>query len=126
MEAELGTLYDANKQLVKQQPPMDKGKLNNALVQVKRYLEERTPRANNYYMLLCNDRKDYTVFNVLKHQKDNFNDFVFELRDCLQNRGDIIFFDKTDDKTAFEIWLKIDDDAFCYYLFPYNDGVIEV
>ena len=34
--------------------------------------------------------------------------------------------DKADEKeNAYEIWLKIDGEAFAYYLFPYDAGVIE-
>ena len=35
-------------------------------------------------------------------------------------------FNKADEKeNAYEIWLKIDGEAFAYYLFPYDAGVIE-
>ena len=40
--------------------------------------------------------------------------------------GDILSMEKTSDGEAFEIWLNINDEAFCYYFFPYDLGVIEV
>ena len=34
--------------------------------------------------------------------------------------------DLIEDKYAMEIWLSIDNEAFCYYFFPYGEAVIEV
>ena len=46
--------------------------------------------------------------------------------ECLKNRGEIRAIDITEDKGAIEIWLIIDEEAYCYYFFPYGQAVIEI
>jgi len=45
----------------------------------------------------------------------------------LKNRGEILSIEKDSDhmNNAWEIWIKIDDDAYAYYLFDCNDWVIQ-
>ena len=83
---------------------------------------------NTYYMLLCNERKDYTVFKMNdKDNDDSIREIVSILVDeCLRNRGEIRGIDLTKDKDAIEIWLIIEDEAYCYYFFPYDAAIIEV
>ena len=83
---------------------------------------------NTYYMLLCNERKDYTVFKMNdKDNDDSVREIVSILVDeCLRNRGEIRGIDLTKDKDAIEIWLIIEDEAYCYYFFPYDAAIIEV
>ena len=56
----LGTLYDINKNIVKQ----NEIKLNEiTLNSKKQIITDFIKKSNNsYFMLLCNERKDYTVF----------------------------------------------------------------
>ena len=42
------------------------------------------------------------------------------------NRGEVRGIDLTKDKDAIEIWLIIEDEAYCYYFFPYDAAIIEV
>jgi hypothetical protein len=80
-------------------------------------------------MLLCNERKDYTLFRFLHSLDDIIPDTQYagaELILCLKNRGDIYSIANTEDGIALEIWLSIDDEIYCYYLFPYDEGVIEI
>ena len=83
---------------------------------------------NTYYMLLCNERKDYTVFKMNdKNSDDSIREIVSILVDeCLKNRGEIRGIDLTKGKDAIEIWLIIEDEAYCYYFFPYDAAIIEV
>ena len=43
---------------------------------------------------------------------------------CLKDRGDILAIDENEDK-AWEIWLNINNQPYCYYLFRYDEAVIE-
>ena len=75
-----------------------------------------------YYMLLSNERKDYTIF---RNEMRNFDEEklkfeISELMECLLNRGLIKGIDLTKDEQAIEIWLSIDGEAFVYYFFPYG------
>ena len=121
----LGTLYDVNKNLVlKNEIELTDGVLNSKKEIITNFMRQIN---NTYYMLLCNERKDYTVFKMNdKDNDDSIREIVSILVDeCLRNRGEIRGIDLTRDKDAIEIWLIIEDEAYCYYLFCYDKAVIE-
>ena len=123
-EITLGTLYDLNKQIIKNEPKM---KYKDLLNKKDIFLNYMKNHGLIYYMLLCNEQKDYTIFNLnyddetITSEEKCFN----ELIECLQNRGNIVGFDLTKQQDAIEIWLLIKGEAFCYYFFNYDNGVIE-
>ena len=62
-----------------------------------------------------------------KNSDDSIREIVSILVDeCLKNRGEIRGIDLTKGKDAIEIWLIIEDEAYCYYFFPYDAAIIEV
>ena len=80
-------------------------------------------------MLLCKEQSDYTIFRFLgdRHRTEESEAAAAILVDeCLVNRGDVIVIDEADISQAFEIWLRIDGENYLYYLFPYDNAVIEV
>ncbi len=118
--ANMGTLYDINKSIIEnnikeltEEEIEEKRKLIEALLQ-------RT--TNKYYMLLCNDRKDYTVFVNEENDLDEF--LTILLKECLPNRGIIKSIENTEDEQAIEIWLSIEGESYCYFLFPYDEAII--
>ena len=119
----LGTAYEINKNLVeKYEKELTIEELQNKKTEIINFIQETK---GQYYMLLCNDRKDYTIFNILN--KNNIEEMTNILVDeCLKNRGITKGIDLTKDKCAIEIWLSIDNEAFCYYFFKYDDAVIEI
>ena len=119
----LGTLYDFNKQLMSQAKELRRIDFKDSLNQIKDFIKEKD---NKYFMLLCKERSDYTVFVLFKNEDFDRQIFKKELSECLTNRGQILSIEKTKDKQAYEIWIKVDEEAFVYYLFPYDLGVIEV
>ena len=58
---ELGTAYDMQKGVVSQMYPMTKAAINDALEKVKNMVAKT---GNRYYMLLCREKADYTIFNI--------------------------------------------------------------
>lgn len=107
-EIAIGTLYDLNKDLVKKtEVKLAEGVLNSKKEIIKNFIYKTN---NNYYMLLCNERKDYTIFDF-KKDRDNYDwdtpicmDCAKCLVDeCLVNRGEIRGIDLTKDKSAIEI-----------------------
>ena len=125
----VGTLYDVNKNLVKQKElKLSEAALKSKKLIVRDFIYKQN---NNYYMLLCNERKDYTVFDF-KRDRDNYDwdTLICEdcakclIDECLTNRGEIRGIDLTKDKDAIEIWMIIDNEAYVYYFFPYDNGVI--
>lgn len=121
----IGTLYDLNKEIVKQQETkLSEATLNSKKEIIKNFIDKSD---NYYFMLLCNERKDYTIFEFTEGRKwtERCMDCAKCLVDeCLINRGEIRGIDLTKDKDAIEIWMIIDDNAYVYYFFPYDTGVI--
>ena len=121
----LGTLYDFNKQIMSQQKTISKSKLES----IKPELEEWFNwQIDGYAMLLCRERYDFTVFHLYEKQNPNPPKVaVTELIDLLQNRGKILSIEKDSNtiNNAWEIWLKINNEVFAYYLFNCDDWVIQ-
>lgn len=112
-----GNLYDINKNLMKDNvSPLTEEEIADKRQLILNFLTEM------YYMLLCNDRKDYTVFRINNSKEECVKILIDE---CLKNRGEILSIEPTENKDAFEIWMKIENEAFCYYFFPYSQAIIE-
>ena len=122
-EISFGNLYDANKQLSHSEPLMVEPIKLKKWTELKEYIFEK-PYA--YYMLLCHERRDYTIFHLVNDDKISANVLPVELFACLRNRGGLVSMDLVNGGTAWEIWLRIDDEDFMYALFPYDEGVIEI
>lgn len=120
-EITLGTAYEINKDLVERyEKELTIEKIAEKKTMLLNYLDNHK---DTYYMLLCNDRKDYTLFNLAESKEELVNVLIDE---CLKNRGILKGIDQTQDEYAIEIWLSIDQEAFCYYFFPYGEAVIKV
>ena len=118
-EVSLGTVYDINKNLMKNEKKLSSPALTNKLKKVTQFFKE----GQMYYMLLCHEMRDYTIFRIIDAQT-SAEKATQELKECLLNRGEVLSLDKENE--AFEIWIKNNNEAFCYYLFPYDDAIIEV
>lgn len=119
----MGTLYDLNKGAMAQMTSLD----------IREIMEQQDENLTNffskgqYFMLLCNDIRDYTVFNLTTGSK--IANAKEELYTCLSNRGELLGLDPTEDGVAFEIWLRMktedgEDHIFVYYMFPYDEAVL--
>lgn len=126
-ELNLGTLYDFNKEAMKNEKPLDPIQFNALTKDVSLdMLSKCIINDQHYWMLLCHERRDYTVFNIIACEED-VKDIEVELRPTLSNRGTIISIGKQPDE-VWEIWIRDieTEENFVYYLFPYDNGVIEV
>lgn len=123
-EINLGSLYDMNKQLMEQVGgPISELALYPYQTKIEDWFNWNI---DSYAMLLCHERRDYTVFHLYEKQNPNPPAIAAkELINCLLNRGEILSIEETNDK-AWEIWLRIDKEIYCYYLFNYDNAVIEV
>lgn len=118
----IGTLYDLNKAAVIKEISLTGDKLEEKKPAIIDFLKDKN---NTYYMLLCNERRDYTVFRL--KEENSINDLVNCLVDeCLLNRGLVKGIDITKDQEAIEIWLSIEEEAFVYYFFPYDSAIVEI
>lgn len=76
---------------------------------------------DKYAMLLCHDRRDITLFRVTESPADAAA-AAFE---CFDNRGQLVSVDRADG-CAWEVWIRVPEERdYCYFLFPYDDAVIE-
>ena len=121
---EMGTVYDINKQLVtKYEKEITMTDFSEKIDTFLNYILEKK---NTYYMLLCNEEKDYTPFHLIDKDKYSSQENAFRsLRECIFNRGSLYGFDITEDNGAIEIWILKDNGLHCYYFFAADDAVIE-
>jgi hypothetical protein len=118
----LGTLYDMNKNAMNAEKPMSAYALRNRLDLAKKYFQDN----KEYFMLLCREQNDYTIFKISEKTVEKINEAASILGECLTNRGEVLSIDKHDLGPALEIWLRINGENFVYYLFPYDEAIIEV
>lgn len=118
----LGNLYDINKKAMKQVKPYDPFILNQECKKIAKEIWN-TDRLPSYWMLLCRERNDYTIFLL----ENSISDFKSALIDCFNNRGKVLDITKQPDNN-YEIWIRDFDtkENVAYYLFDYNSAIIEV
>lgn len=125
-EVNLGNLYDFNKEAMKNEKPLDPIQFNTKVAEIVEKMFTKCERYDqHYWMLLCHDRRDYTLFNIVASEEANT--IAEELKPTLHNRGYILAIDEQPDG-AWEIWVRDFDtqENFAYYLFQYDNGVIEI
>jgi len=119
------SLYELNKINMAQIQPVELQWLKEKCLEVAK--EIRNCLWTNYWMLMCRERYDFTMFHSLPHLEDFSSELADALYECLTNRGDVIDFTKQLDGN-YEIWIRDTEtkENFAYYLFDYNNGVIEI
>lgn len=117
------TVYDYNKNIMKQWPVIED--LQGVRDILTNYLEN-TP-AEQYLMMLCREKNDYTLFNFYDQWDDT--QFANDIIECFDNRGvGIVNCEVIDNGVAVEIWVKQPgqmEEADLYYIFPADNMVIE-
>lgn len=113
-------LYDMAKQFAYTENIMDNLTFNNKMLEISNNMF-----IHPYVMLLCHERRDYTLF--ISKETSAKEKYATELAETLSNRGDVICADLQEDG-AWEIWVrdKVTKENFAYYLFDYSNGIIEV
>lgn len=112
------SLYQLNKQAYSQVKPLHSIALN---VCIKEMILDIMSRSNGYWMLLCKDREDYTVFHLI-----TVEGIIKDMRESLINRGKVLDVRKQQDGN-YEIWIRDNEteENFAYYFFDYNFGIVE-
>ena len=121
IDVSLGTLYDVNKSIINSMKKLSTEEIEEKTKEMITFIEQHL---DNYYMLLCRERNDYTIFH--KTLKDN-SVIIKELLECLDVRGAVKGFDITPDKYAYEIWITSEEEneSYCYYFFPNGTAKVE-
>ena len=109
-------LYDMNKQIISQLPELTD-------LEDKHYtINNLHAKFNNfYYMMYGKEISYFTLFKIIEPQY-----FGSEVIDCLKNIGIIKAIDFTEAQDAIEIWVENENGPTCLYLFPYDNGVVQV
>jgi hypothetical protein len=115
-------VYEFNKNIMKQLPPIED--LNCVKETLMKYIEV-TP-AEQYLMMLCREKNDYTLFNL--NNMWVTEQFAEDVLECIANRGlSIVNCEIIDNNVAMELWVKEPgqmEDADLYYIFPADEMVI--
>lgn len=130
---EVASLYDLNKQVISQLPEMPQEQIQEQLIQIQKWFSNSKGK---YFMLLCREKPDYTLFNFNgKEIPDIFPEFINkmskhaikELEICIKNRGILMSINKAGGD-AWEIWIKdfFNKEIHMYMLFECDQMVIEV
>lgn len=121
-DVSLGNLYDINKQLMATMPEMTDAEINLITPQLEEWFNWKL---DGYAMLLCRERYDFTIFHLYEKQNPYPQKVaVSELFELLKERGKILSIEKADE-SSWEIWIKIEEEAFAFYLFGCDEWVIE-
>lgn len=113
------SLYDINKQAKKDLPDLNDTDLD---LGEKNILDFATKNPSQYYMLLNNEMKYYTVFET--GCEDGDATFVQEVMNLLKYFDNVKSIELVNDDTAVEIWATLNGELGAFYLFDYNKGVI--
>lgn len=122
MEIDSGlTLYDMNKQCYSKEKPLDPIGLNQGITKMIEDIINRKKPSHPYWMLLCRERNDYTLFIIFTKEGT-----INEMIPTLTNRGEILDIEKQEDGN-YEIWIRdiITKEVFAYYFFDYSFGIIQ-
>lgn len=124
-EVSMGTVYEVNKKLsLENDKPLDPIALN---LKVKDMAAKMS--VGDFWMLLCNERRDYTIFDV---KKGNVKDIEPELKETLTNRGEVITIFWNESYNAWEVWIRdinpltTEKEDYMYLFFDYSSAIVEV
>lgn len=112
----MGTVYEINQRVIKNLKPLSKSKVKESVNKLGIFVANK---GNDFYMLYCKEKSDITLFLV----KD-LEVYKEDMLECMENRGEIISIEMTEDKGAYEIWLRDNETDSCYYFFPYDSAVV--
>ena len=124
-ELTLGNLYDFNKQAYANEKPLDPVQFN---LKISEMAEDVFNRDSCYWMLLCKERSDFTVFQFATYRfKKEIENFKEALKECINNRGQLLEIEKQEDSN-YEIWIRDPEtnENFAYYLFDYSFGIVKI
>ena len=118
------SLYDMNKQIIKQLGTPSDEELARQLDLCDEY---DTAIKQEYYLLYGKEISYFTLFRFNHYAEGNYGPLSAMVYECLKNVGTIYNISPTEAKDAVEIWVlpNGEEDVTCMYLFGYDQGVVE-
>ena len=121
------TLYELNQNIIAQMPALDEMGWEDARINFINWYKKNYAE---YYMLLCKELSHYTIFHLQNIDEDIIDNFWEEIKDMAVNwiSENCVHVMEEDDNGALAIWVTYPrtDTAHCFYLFPYDSGVVKV
>ncbi len=118
------SLYELNKQAMRQLPPQSQKKLQKSLTSIGVWFGT-FKQEDRWFMLLCREKYDYTVFHF---KNPDYNQGVLNLKECIENRGQLFAIDYFHKENAYEIWIRNPEtkEVSLYMLFNWAPMIIEI
>lgn len=118
------TLYEINKQAYNKLPNLSAEECDELKGLVETYLINHPAK---YYMCLNNENHYYTVYTHQDNDNRNYKKLAYEMVEIANELGGIKAIELSNDGGAIEFWIMYDNiDTCVFYLFPYDQGVVEV
>lgn len=115
-----GNLYELNKQVMSQLPPQTEDIMAHNWAVIGDWFGKDKDR---WFMLMCKERSDFTFFHITDNQ---FVKGVQELKEVLEERGQILAIQYLHGEDAFEIWVKNEEEVFMFMLFAAGWMIVEI
>lgn len=116
------SLYDINKSIIAQLPEYKNDQIRELEKNIDNWAKKDKIELNKFFMLLCRDINYYTIFS-LEPEKAEFRTLGEGITGLLYDAGYTIHSEEVQDDHC-EIWVKKDNEAYVFMLFPYDQGVI--
>ena len=122
------SLYVLNQQAYNKVRPLNENEKREHLSNLYEWVKEQRC---DYTMLLCHERRDYTIFHYKNRQDNTYKTATIkDLRECIENRGKLLDVRYLQDQDAWEIWIRIFEDKshqnYMYMFFNAEGFVVEV
>ena len=116
----MGTVYDFNK-LAYEKVKVPEQRKREMLANIGMWFSS-DPK---YFMFLCRELSDYTIFNF---ESFNYSKAKEELEELIHERGELLDIVYNHNNDTYEIWMrtKSDNQIHMYMLFDCNDFIITI
>ena len=121
-EVTLGTAYELNRQLLAKVDDMKEQAIINKMNEVGAWLSSKPN--SHYYMLLCRERNDYTIFRIIDA---HYYEITQEMIEVFQSRGAIVAINYSHVCGTYEVWIRVNEDEqpYLFMLFDCDDMIVE-
>lgn len=119
----LGSLYDMNRYFYEKMDSMKESKRRELMVAVGLWFSSKPNQ--RYFMFLCKELSDYTIFHFDSY---NYSAAKEELDSLVSSRGELKDIQYNHDTDTYDFWVQSvqDNSIHMYKLFACNDFIIEV
>lgn len=123
-----GSLYSLNQQAYNKVRPLNIKEKHEQLDNIYEWTKEQRC---DYTMLLCHERRDYTIFRYSDRENETYHKSAFnDLKECIDNRGKLLDVRYIQSQDAWEIWIRIFEEEgpqnYMYMFFNAEGFVVEV